>query len=150
MDHFNHHYMLPSTNANIRFDMDQNSISFIYTSSQKLQFLTNIEPEFDHCFSLAVCNSSTIENISCKHTVPKVSLLPSASAEQLIGATPFRLLNIESNESFDTLGIIQHCTIKESKETQFIQSYATSNQPMLYSNNVWGMFNDMLSYIGSI
>jgi hypothetical protein len=58
----------------------------------------------------------------------------------LIDAVPFRLLNVENNENFDSVAIIKHCTIKDTKETPFIQAYTTSNQPILYPNNVWGTF----------
>jgi hypothetical protein len=135
---FKHQYTLPSSNANVLFDKGQDSVSFIYTHSQKIQLLTNIESRFDHCFSLALCNSSTTQ--VCKHILPKVTVIPSASAEQLMDATPFRLLSIEQNENFDSVAIIKHCTIKDALETPFIQAYTTSSQPMLYFNHVWGTF----------
>jgi pimeloyl-ACP methyl ester carboxylesterase len=121
---------LANTSNPILFNAPRKSITLIPSTYQNLQLLTNINKDHDNCWSLVLCKND--EN-KCKYTSPRVTVLPSASAENLIDSVPFRLLNIDTmNSSY--IGIIQHCQMQTNKFMHLYQDKST-----IHNKSVWNI-----------
>ncbi|KAK4514962.1 uncharacterized protein ATC70_002569 [Mucor velutinosus] len=120
---------LENTTSPILFNMQQKTMTLIESPASKLQLLTNIHRSDDNCWSIVQCHDGN----NCKYTVPQVTVLLSASAENLIDSTPFRLLSIDTISS-NFIGIIQHCQMPVDT---FIQLY--QDTPTIHKNSVWSI-----------
>ncbi|KAI7899802.1 PGAP1-like protein-domain-containing protein [Cokeromyces recurvatus] len=115
----------------------------ILPNTQKWQFLTNIDKAYDRCWSIAFCKKpmNNSNDFHCQQTTPHVTVLPSATAENLIEAKPYRLLTVDSGEDYSHLAVIKHCQIVNTDETPFIKAYAIFSQSIQYTQSVWGNYN---------
>ncbi|CEP07975.1 hypothetical protein [Parasitella parasitica] len=122
------HNTLANSNGPILFNAPQRTVTFIPSRSE-LQLLTDINKIYDHCWSLFVCKDEK----DCEYTIPRVTVLPSAIADNLVDSTPFRLLEIDTvNGSF--VGIAKHCQIPENA---FVQLY--QNTSIVHNTTVWSI-----------
>lgn len=146
-------------------EADKQEIIFI-SSTPNLQFLTNVDPKYDSCWLIVSCSKINGYDIqfSCNSIHPNVSVLPSASASNLVGSLPYRLLNINSvnkEESYASgfrdeshvryIGLAQHCQIKTNNgDRPFIQASMISGQPVHHSVSVKGKSSVLFVYTMSI
>lgn len=105
-------------------------------ASRKIQLLTNIQPEFDSRWSIVLCQ----ENLVCNYVEPNVTLLPSATAENLIGSNPYRLLEVIQDVNYEYMGVIDHggYGLLDGDNQVFLTGQAISVKPIVHSNSVWG------------
>ncbi|KAI7878366.1 PGAP1-like protein-domain-containing protein [Mucor mucedo] len=110
------------------------SLAFM-DASKKIQFLTNIQPEFDSRWSAVLCQ----ENFNCDYVKPNVTLLPSATAENLIGSNPYRLLEIEREVNFKYVGVIDHGGdgILDGDNQVFLTGQAISDKPVVHTSSIF-------------
>lgn len=111
------------------------SVTFI-DPSRKVQFLTNIQPEFDNRWSIVLCQ----ENLGCNYIKPNVTLLPSATAQNLIESNPYRLLEIAQDVNYDSMGVVDHggVGILDSDNHVFLIGQAISDKPVVHPSNILG------------
>lgn len=111
------------------------SVSFM-DASKKIQFLTNIQPESDSRWSIVLCQ----EDFNCAYIRPNVTLLPSATAENLIGSNPYRLLEIEQEVNYKYVGVIDHGGdgVLDGDQQVFFTGQAISDKPVVHTSSVFG------------
>lgn len=139
-------HVLPLNKSSFRIIFSQEptapSVTLIHTA-QKMQFLTNFEPKHDHRWSIVLCKVSNLVSLSCNYVKPKITVLPSATAENLIGSKPFRLLNVPETQNYDFIGLIDHGgpSITDGDKHTFIMGQAISDQPIVHESSLWGKFH---------
>jgi hypothetical protein len=110
------------------------------SNSSLLQFITNVDPKFDSCWALASCTKSG----DCDYIQPRVRVVPSASATNLVDSAPYRVFTVKGSN--DYIGLTQQCRITSASERPFIQAYKLSNQPTIHTNSVWGKNTSLFFY----
>lgn len=131
-------YKTPTNATNpIVFNTPRKSITLIHSTSQNLQLLTNINKSNDNCWSVVLCKK---DQNNCKYINPQVTVLPSASAENLIDSVPFRLLNVGTmNSSY--IGIIQYCQMQANEFMHLYQDRST-----VHNKSVWSILLNGFSF----
>lgn len=122
-------------------EMNEPSVTMLSTS-YNLQFLTNIPQTYDSRLSFVLCKGSNFAKDTCRNFNPRVTVLPSATAENLVGSTPFRLLRIskEQKQGYDFIGIIDYggSGIFDGENVVFFKGYAVSESPSVHDYSIWG------------
>ncbi|RCH99265.1 GPI inositol deacylase, partial [Rhizopus stolonifer] len=118
--------------------------------SKQPMFLTNIQAQYDTCWSFIACSSQDQELV-CKHMTPRVTVLPSAAATNLVGSTPYRLLTVDQQDinTYDYVGIVRNCSglpFGKDEKAAFIQAYFKPNQTKTHWNN---LFQPMMKQIAN-
>ncbi|KAI9353993.1 PGAP1-like protein-domain-containing protein [Pilaira anomala] len=113
--------------------------NFFVSAPKKLQLLTNLQPQFDMRWSIVLCKGTDIYKLDCEYMKPKVTLLPSATAQNLIESSPYRLLEI-TKTNYDYVGVINHGgqKIVGNEDKVFLIGHEISSEPTLHSYSVWG------------
>lgn len=128
-------------NSSVRLFFDDEtmpSVSFV-SAPKKLQLLTNLQPQFDMRWSIVLCKGRDIGKLDCEYMKPKVTLLPSAIAQNLIGSSPYRLLEITKTD-YDYVGVIDHGgqKIVGNEDKVFLIGHGVSAEPTPHLYSVWG------------
>jgi len=128
---------LENTTSPILFNnKQQKAMTVIASPATKLQLLTNIHKSHDNCWSIVQCHDGD----NCKYAMPRVTVLPSASADSLIDSAPFRLFNIDTASS-SSIGVIQHCQMPANT---FMQLY--HDTPTVHDTSVWSIMQRGASF----
>lgn len=125
------------------FSKEVTEPSVIMTSTfHNLQFLTNIPQTFDSRLSFVLCKGPEFAKDTCRNFNPRVTVLPSATAENLVGSTPFRLMKVskEQKEGYNYIGVIDHGgrEILDGENVVFLKGYAVSENPSVHNYSIWG------------
>lgn len=109
----------------------------LVAASEKLELATNIQPQFDMRWSIVGCNG--LERLDCSYIKPKVTLVPSGTAENLVGSNPYRLLQVV-NDGFKYIGVIDHGgdKILDGDNEVFLIGHSVSDKPVVHPYHVWG------------
>ncbi|KAI8094669.1 PGAP1-like protein-domain-containing protein [Thamnidium elegans] len=88
-------------------------------------------------WSIVGCND--LERLDCSYVKPKVTLIPSGTAENLIGSNPYRLLQIV-NDGFKYIGVVDHGgdKILDGDNEVFLIGRSVSDKPVVHPYHVWG------------
>ncbi|KAG1501477.1 hypothetical protein G6F46_003628 [Rhizopus delemar] len=92
-------YRLSSTMNEPRLSLIQNTRNF--------HFLTDIPKEYDDQWQLVTCEKSGLDQWMCKTIRPTITLLPSASAESLVGSIPYRSINVRLDQPVSYIGLME-------------------------------------------
>ncbi|GAA5797204.1 hypothetical protein HPULCUR_002584 [Helicostylum pulchrum] len=105
-------------------------------ASEKLELTTNIQPQFDMRWSIVGCDG--LERLECSYIKPKVTLVPSGTAENLVGSNPYRLLQVVNN-GFKYIGVIDHGgeKILDGDNEVFLIGRSVSDKPVVHPYHVW-------------
>ncbi|CAO3607334.1 unnamed protein product [Mucor hiemalis] len=113
------------------------------SASHNLEFLTNIPQRHDNRLSFVLCKGSDFTENACRNFNPRVVVLPSATAENLVGSTPYRLmkLNKEQKQGCDFIGIIDYGghAILDGENVVFLKGYRISESPSVHNYSIWDM-----------
>ncbi|KAI8370077.1 PGAP1-like protein-domain-containing protein [Choanephora cucurbitarum] len=134
-----------SNETKIMFDKREDFVLLLPTSPQKpFNFLTNIPPKYDSCWSLAICAAVDTSEHICENAAVKTYILPSAISAHLSKSTPYRLITIDpkyvSRNSY--IGVAKTCSkyfsLDNSEEKAlFVIAYSDQKQPKAHNNGVW-------------
>ncbi|KAG1053516.1 hypothetical protein G6F43_004416 [Rhizopus delemar] len=66
-----------------------------------------IPKEYDDQWQLVTCEKSGLDQWMCKTIRPTITLLPSASAESLVGSIPYRSINVRLDQPVSYIGLME-------------------------------------------